>query len=77
MTNYLRLRIASLITVICGAIIAAAGLLDSLMTFGIGTSIAATGVLAHGLATHLQDHHDAELRQERDHVWARRDQAGL
>lgn len=72
--NYVRLRIASAITVILGAIYAAAGLLDSLTTFGIGCAIAATGFTGYGLAATLQEHHDAQLRLERDHVWARRDQ---
>lgn len=68
--NYNHTKIASAITTILGTIYAAAGLLNSLQEFALGTIIAALGIIGYGLSTNLHDH---RIRIQRQHVWARRD----
>lgn len=66
-----RIRIGLFITMIFGAIYAAAGLMTSLRDFGIGVAVVALAVLCQGLLTYVHDH---EIACERERVWARRDQ---
>lgn len=67
----IRVRIGLFITMIVGAIYAAAGLFTSLREFGIGVIVVTTAVIVQGFITYA---HDSEIVAERDRVWARRDQ---
>jgi len=69
----LRIRIGLTITMILGAIFAAAGLMTSLRDFGIGVAVVATAWLLQGLITYLNDHDAAVMQKYRDDVWARRE----
>lgn len=68
-----RIRIGMAISVIIGAIYAAAGLMDSLNDFGIGVAVAALGVIGYGLCDFVEDRHNEAILQTREAVWARRD----
>jgi hypothetical protein len=69
----LRIRIGLTLTMIFGAIFAAAGLMTSLRDFGIGVAVVATAWMLQGLITYLDDHDAAVMQRYRDDVWARRD----
>ena len=69
----LRIRIGLTITMILGAIFAAAGLMTSLRDFGIGVAVVATAWLLQGLITYLNDHDAAVMQKYREDVWARRE----
>lgn len=68
-----RIRIGCAITVLIGAIYAAAGLFQSLTHFGAGLAIAAIAVIGYGLCDFLDSERDERLRQYRAEVWHRRD----
>ena len=72
----LRIRIGLTLTMIVGAIFAAAGLMTSLRDFGIGVAVVATAWLLQGLITYLDDNDAAVMQRYRDDVWARRDSNG-
>lgn len=69
----LRIRIGLTLTMILGAIYAAAGLMTSLRDFGIGVAVVATAWLLQGLITYLNDNDAQVMKRYREDVWARRD----
>jgi len=69
-----RLRVGLSITIMIGALYAAAGLFDSLTKFGVGICVAATAVIGYGLLDFLDSHQDEQTARGRDAVWARRDE---
>lgn len=72
----LRIRIGLTITMILGAIYAAAGLMTSLRDFGIGVAVVGTAWLLQGLITYLNENDAQVMRRYREDVWARRDSNG-
>jgi hypothetical protein len=68
-----RLRIGASITVIIGAIYAAAGLFNSLQQFGLGIVIAMIGVLVYGYVDYVTSHANEMRARYRAEVWHRRD----
>jgi hypothetical protein len=68
-----RLRIGASITVIIGAIYAAAGLFDSLQKFGLGIVIAMVGVLIYGYVDYATAHANELRARYRAEVWHRHD----
>lgn len=69
----LRIRIGLTLTMILGAIYAAAGLMTSLRDFGIGVAVVATASLLQGLITYLNENDAQVMKRYREDVWARRD----
>lgn len=68
-----RVRIGLAITVILGAIYAAAGLFDSLHAFALGVIVSSLAVIGYGLVDFVEAHRDEKLARGRAAVWARRD----
>lgn len=68
-----RIKIGLAVTVLLGALYAAAGLFQSLGQFGLGIAIASAAAIAYGLVNYLEAERDAELARRRAEVWARRD----
>jgi len=69
-----RVRFGCAVTVILGAMYAAAGLLHSLTDFAVGTVVAAAAVIGYGLVDFIEAHQDEQTARGRDAVWARRDE---
>ena len=67
-----RIRIGLAITIIIGAIYAAAGLFDSLTQFGIGAAVASAGMVGYGLLDFIEAREAEEMNRYRAEVWARR-----
>lgn len=68
-----RLRIGFSLTIMLGAIWAAAGLFDSLTQFGVGVAVAMIGVIGYGAVDYTDYQRAERLRQYRAEVWHRRD----
>ena len=67
-------RIALAITFIIGCLYAAFGVFESLSKFGIGMIVSSVAVLVWGFLDYADSSHNERIAQERDDVWARRDQ---
>lgn len=68
-----RLRIGFAITILLGAMYAAAGLFQSLTDLSMGVVVAMLGVIGLGAIDYLETRRDNRIYQERLAVWARRD----
>jgi hypothetical protein len=68
-------RIALAITFIIGCLYASFGVFESLWKFGIGMIVSSTAVLVWGFLDYNDGSHDDRIAEERDQVWARRDQS--
>jgi len=66
-------RVALAATFIIGCLYAAFGVFESLWKFGIGMIVSSVAVLVWGYLDYSSSH-DLRIAQERDDVWARRDQ---
>jgi len=67
-------RVALAATFIIGCLYAAFGVFESLWKFGIGMIVSSVAVLVWGYLDYADSSHNERIAQERDHVWARRDQ---
>ena len=67
-----RIRMGLSITIIIGAVWAAAGLFDSLRHFAAGVILSAVAMALYGLVDFLDAHRDEQLARGREHVWERR-----
>lgn len=68
-----RLRIGFAITILLGAMYAAAGLFQSLTDLSMGVVVAMLGVIGLGAIDYLESRRDNRIYEERLAVWARRD----
>ena len=68
-----RIRIGLALTFIIGSLYSAFGLFESLTKFAVGIIVACLAVIGFGLIDHLESEHDNRIIQERQQVWARRD----
>ena len=68
-----RLRIGFAITILFGAIYAAAGLFESLADLSLGIIVSMLGVIGLGAIDYLEARRDNRIYQERLAVWTRRD----
>lgn len=68
-----RIRIGFAISVLIGAMYAAASIFDSMTQFGVGLVVASLGVIGYGLCDFVEVRHDELTAQAREAVWARRD----
>lgn len=68
-----RLRIGFAITILLGAMYAAAGLFQSLTDLSMGVVVAMLGVIGLGAIDYLESRRDNRIYRERLAVWARRD----
>jgi len=66
-------RVGLALTVIAGFLYSAFGLFESLWKFGLGMVVSAVAILVWGFLDYSSSH-DVRIAQERDDVWARRDQ---
>jgi hypothetical protein len=67
-------RIALAVTFIIGCLYAAFGVFESVSKFGVGMVVSSAAVLVWGLLDYTDSSRDERIAQERDQVWARRDQ---
>jgi hypothetical protein len=67
-------RIALAITFIIGCLYAAFGVFESVSKFGVGMVVSSAAVLVWGFLDYTDSSRDERIAQERDQVWARRDQ---
>jgi len=67
------IRIGLALTFVIGCLYAAFGVFESLFKFGIGMIVSSVAVLVWGYLDYSSSH-DLRIGQERDDVWARRDQ---
>ena len=68
-----RLRIGFAITILIGAMYAAAGLFQSLTDLSLGVIVSMLGVIGLGAIDYLETRRDNRIYEERIAVWARRD----
>ena len=66
-------RIALAATFIIGCLYASFGVFESLWKFGIGMIVSSIAVLVWGLLDYTDSSHDDRIAQQREQVWARRD----
>ena len=68
-----RIRVGLALTVIIGAIYAAAGMFESLGHFALGVIVAALAAMGIGLVDYVEQGRREELALYRAEVWRRRD----
>jgi len=68
------IRIALALTFVLGCFYAAFGVFESLWKFGTGMIVSSVAILVWGYLDYSGSIHDNRIAQERDDVWARRDQ---
>ena len=68
------IRVALAATFIIGCLYAAFGVFESLWKFGIGMIVSSVAVLVWGFLDYSDTGHNERIAQEREDVWARRDQ---
>jgi hypothetical protein len=68
-----RIRFGALLTAILGVIYGAAGLMESVTSFGIGMAVAAAAITLYGLLDFIETSRDERIRRQRLDVWFRRD----
>jgi hypothetical protein len=67
-------RIALALTFVLGCLYSAFGVFESLWKFGVGMIVSSVAVLVWGYLDYADSSHNERIAQERDNVWARRDQ---
>jgi len=67
-------RIALALTFVLGCLYSAFGVFESLWKFGVGMIVSSVAVLVWGYLDYTDSSHNDRIAQERDNVWARRDQ---
>lgn len=68
-----RLRFGFALTIIVGAMFAAAGLFTSLTDVAAGVVVACCGVIGWGAVDYVEARRDHRIYEQRVAVWARRD----
>jgi hypothetical protein len=67
-------RIALALTFVLGCLYSAFGVFESLWKFGVGMIVSSVAVLVWGYLDYTDSSHNERIAQERDNVWARRNQ---
>jgi hypothetical protein len=67
-------RIALAVTFVLGCLYSAFGVFESLWKFGVGMIVSSVAVLVWGYLDYADSSHNERIAQERENVWARRDQ---
>jgi len=68
-----RIRIGLVLTFVIGCLYSTFGLFESLTKFSVGLIVACLAVIGYGLVDYLESEHNNQIYNERQKVWARRD----